>query len=267
MSHRCKICAQPVESHGRAKVRKKYNALYVRCACCGFISVEDPFWLPEAYAEPINASDTGYMARNLWCRDRVRMVIELFLSPTGRFLDYAAGYGVFVRLMRDIGYDFRWTDPYCENLFARHFEEPLPLESRFEAITAFEVLEHLVDPMSVLNELASSSSCLIFSTDLLPTPAPAPTAWWYYGLEHGQHVSFFALSTLEYIADRMSLHLSSDGISFHVLTREKLPMRVFRRMDSRLWRALFSRTRQRASKSEADHELVSTIQAQAAPQS
>jgi len=86
-------------------------------------------------------------------------------------------------------------------------------------------------------------------------------------LEHGQHVSFFALSTLEYIADRMSLHLSSDGISFHVLTREKLPMRVFRRIDSRLWRALFSRTRQRASKSEADHELVSTIRAQAAPQS
>jgi hypothetical protein len=31
--------------------------------------------------------------------------------------------------MRDIGYDFRWTDPHCDNLFARHFEETLPLTS------------------------------------------------------------------------------------------------------------------------------------------
>ena len=265
MNSRCKICAQPVELHGQATLRSKYNALYVRCDSCGFVSVADPFWLPEAHAEPINASDTGYLARNLWCRDRVRMLIELFLNPSGRFLDYAAGYGVFVRLMRDTGYDFRWTDRYCENLFARHFEEPLPLASRFDAITAFEVLEHLADPMTVFNELAPWSSCLIFSTDLLPVPAPAPDHWWYYGLEHGQHVSFFSLSTLECIASRLSFHLSSDGINFHVLTKEKLPTKMFRRLDSRVWRALISRTRRRASKSEADHKIVSTIQAQAAP--
>jgi hypothetical protein len=41
----------------------------------------------EAYAEPINASDTGYMSRNLWCREQVRMCIELFLDHSGTFLD------------------------------------------------------------------------------------------------------------------------------------------------------------------------------------
>jgi hypothetical protein len=80
--------------------------------------------LPEAYASPINVSDTGYVARNLWSAERVRMIVELSRDPAGKFLDYAAGYGLLVRLMRDIGYDFRWADEYCENLFARCFEEP-----------------------------------------------------------------------------------------------------------------------------------------------
>ena len=78
--------------------------------------VPDPIWLGEAYAEPINRSDTGYVWRNLWARDKMRECIEFNLNPDGIFLDYAAGYGLFVRLMRDAGYDFRWSDLYCQNL-------------------------------------------------------------------------------------------------------------------------------------------------------
>src|SRR3954452_2675564 len=98
----CKICMKPVEIHGWAKVRSKYDAKFVRCTGCGFISIENPSWLVEAYADPINPSDTGYLSRNLWCAERVRMIIELCLDPAKKYLDYAAGYGVFVRLMRDI---------------------------------------------------------------------------------------------------------------------------------------------------------------------
>jgi len=220
----------------------------------------NPSWLPEAYAQPINASDTGYLARNLWCVERVRMVIELCLDPGGKYLDYAAGYGVFVRLMRDVGYDFRWTDPYCKNLFARYFEEARPLAAGFEAITAFEVLEHLVDPMKTLKELAPLSRCLIFSTDLIPVTVPAPGEWWYYGLEHGQHVSFYAFSTLQLIAERLNLYLSSDGVCFHMLTDKPLPTHVFRRIDSRIWGAVIRKTRKRKSKREADRKMVTELQ-------
>ena len=76
----------------------------------------DPIWLGEAYAEPINRSDTGYVWRNLWARDKMRECIEFNLNPDGIFLDYAAGYGLFVRLMRDAGYNFPWSDLYCQNL-------------------------------------------------------------------------------------------------------------------------------------------------------
>ena len=257
----CKICGQPVSSHGRAKVLSKYEASFLRCSHCGFISVENPFWLPEAYAQAINPADTGYLARNLLCRDRVRMVIELCrLNPTGKYLDYAAGYGVLVRLMRDIGYDFRWSDAYCDNLFARHFEETLPLTSRFEAITAFEVLEHLVDPMPVVHEWAQCSSCLIVSTDVVPKSSPIPGEWWYYLLESGQHVSFYARSTLECIADKLGLCLNTDGVNFHVLTKERLPSNVFRRIDSRWWGLWIRRARRRQSLSTSDHALVVKLQ-------
>jgi hypothetical protein len=252
----CKVCRDPATPHGRARVRSKYEAVFLRCNRCGFISIANPIWLPEAYASPINVSDTGYVARNLWSAERVRMIVELSRDPAGKFLDYAAGYGLLVRLMRDIGYDFRWADEYCENLFARCFEEPQPLAGTFEAITAFEVLEHLVDPMQTLAELARLSSCLIVSTDLVPEPAPAPTEWWYYGLEHGQHVSFYSSSSLRVIAERLNLHLSTDGVSFHVFTRQPLPPHIFRRIDSRFWRAWVRRTRRRTSKREADHEIA-----------
>ncbi len=43
------------------------------------------------------------------------------------FLDYAGGYGVFTRLMRDIGFDFYWHDPYTQNLFANGFEKDIKL--------------------------------------------------------------------------------------------------------------------------------------------
>src|SRR5678816_1294678 len=100
----CKVCRSPVEIFGRTTVRSKYEACFLKCQRCGFVFAENPHWLAEAYSEPINLSDTGYISRNLTYKNRVQMFIELFLNPNGKFLDHGAGYGVFVRLMRDMGY-------------------------------------------------------------------------------------------------------------------------------------------------------------------
>jgi hypothetical protein len=214
-------------------VLKKYDARLLRCPSCGFTFVENPTWLAEAYVEPINRSDTGYVWRNLWARDRMNVCIETHLNPNGIFLDYAAGYGLFVRLMRDIGFDFRWSDLYCQNLFARNFEVPEPLIGPFEAVTAFEVFEHLANPAEETKKLLSITDCLIFSTKLLPDPAPQPQDWWYYGAEHGQHIAFYSRKSLEILASRFGCQLITDDsdthTDLHVFSRKKVSTEFFSR--------------------------------------
>ena len=62
------------------------------------------------------------MMRNLWHRNVTTTLIYFLFNTKGQFLDYGVGYGVFVRLMRDIGFDYFWQDKYTENLFAQGFE-------------------------------------------------------------------------------------------------------------------------------------------------
>ena len=41
-----------------------HNIDYFDCSVCGYVQTETPFWLERAYADAINDSDTGIMARN-----------------------------------------------------------------------------------------------------------------------------------------------------------------------------------------------------------
>ena len=138
----------------------------------------------------------------------------------GKFLDYAAGYGVFVRLMWDVGFDFEWADKYTTNLFSDGFE--WNLKDGKDAITLFEAFEHFVDPVEEIENLLEHTNTIIFSTQLRPEPLPAPESWNYYGLHHGQHVSFYSLQTFNFIAKRFNLKYYNIG-SLHILTRLKIP--------------------------------------------
>nr|MBP9120701.1 class I SAM-dependent methyltransferase [Ignavibacterium sp.] len=133
---------------------------------------------------------------------------------------YAGGYGVFTRLMRDIGFDFYWHDPYTQNLFANGFEKDIKPDSRFELITAFEVFEHLVNPKEEISKMLRLSDTIVFSTELLPREIPEPKDWWYYGFNHGQHISFYSEKTLRALANQLKLnYYNVNGI--HILTEKK----------------------------------------------
>jgi hypothetical protein len=257
MSH-CIICNGQTTQHAEAKVRGKFTASFLQCLHCGFIFVSNPTWLAEAYAEPINRSDTGYVWRNLWARDKVRLVIDSFLNPDGVFLDYAAGYGLFVRLMRDAGYDFRWFDLYCQNLFARGFEAQSSLIGSFEAVTAFEVFEHLTNPRGEMQRLSALTSCLIFSTRILPDPAPPLAEWWYYGLEHGQHVAFYSRKSLESLATQFGYQLSTNNQDIHLFSRKPIPAKILSEPSHRWQRAWARLTggKARSSLTMSDHDFI-----------
>ena len=118
----CKICQNQTKKLFNAKVLYKYDIDYFQCQTCGFGQTEKPYWLDEAYISSMNLSDTGVMYRCERMSKITTSLLFLFFKTKGKFLDYAGGFGVFTRQMRDIGFDFYWQDPYTKNEIARGFD-------------------------------------------------------------------------------------------------------------------------------------------------
>ena len=219
----------------------KFDVTYYRCDGCGYIQTEHPFWLDSAYSSAIASLDIGLVQRNIAFADRIEEIILKCFNPEGRFLDYAGGYGLLVRLMRDRGFDCYWTDRYCTNLFARFFSaEDLPDSgSDFELVTAIEVMEHLVEPHKELDEMLRFSRSLLFTTELIPEDHIED--WWYLSPETGQHVGFFTLDALQVVADRHGLKLVSDGAMLHLLTDRAITKLPKMQSEQPRWRRPFGR--------------------------
>ena len=202
---KCKICLNISKKLFNAVIMNKYTIDYFYCSNCGFLQTEEPYWLNEAYIEPINKYDSGYLSRNIYLSKIIPDIIKSFFNPSKKFLDYGGGYGVFVRLLREQNFDFYWYDKYTPNIFAKEFEFSDILKDQIEAVTCFEEFEHFANPLEEIEKIISISRNVIFTTELLPYPIPLPYNWWYYGLEHGQHISFYSENTLRYIAKKYNL--------------------------------------------------------------
>lgn len=223
----CKLCGGSGEPFGELVVLGRHRAQYQRCRTCGYVAVENPHWLDEAYADrAIAALDTGIVMRNLWLADAVDALLRWRFRSVRTALDYGGGTGLFVRLMRDRGHDFRWTDPHCENLFARAFEDDG--SATCDLVTCFEVAEHLVDPLPTFRQLTERAPILIFSTELLPPHSPRPGEWHYYAPESGHHVGFYTAASLQALANKLGRHFASDGRMLHAFTAEPLDPRWLR---------------------------------------
>lgn len=223
----CSICMTPMDSFASAKILGQHQVGYFLCPKCGYVCTEEPFWLEDAYSSAITKSDVGLVRRNMQLSQVAGVLVSTFFDRSGSFVDYAGGYGLFVRLMRDNGFDFRWYDKYCANLFASDFAAPMPGAEPVELLTAFEVFEHLVDPWSELESMLGYSRNILFTTQILPEPTPTLADWWYYGLEHGQHISFYSRRALATLAKRAGLNFYTNGASMHLFTEKRLSQPLF----------------------------------------
>ncbi len=233
----CKICGSESKKLFTTKVLNKYNVQYYKCPQCEFIQTEEEYWLGEAYKSSMNLSDTGVVTRNILLAIKTSLVLNFLFDKKSDYLDYAGGWGILTRLMRDIGFNFYWYDPYTENQIARGFEGNL--DKKYAAITVFEGFEHFQAPYEDIEKMFSITDTIILSTSLTPKPTPKPKDWWYYSPEHGQHIALYSESTFKVIARKYLSNYYTDGKYFHILSKKKLNSTVVKFLLSPIGYLLF----------------------------
>ncbi len=231
----CPICSSTMHHCFKAEVLGKYQAQYKVCNTCGYLSAHNPYWLDESYTRAIANADTGLVIRNFILANKISRVLYWILNERGRgqYLDAAGGYGMLTRLMRDFGFNFYWADKYCENIVAPGFEYDTKL-GFCSAVTAIEVLEHVLDPRGFLEGILnlSGASTIIFTTELYEGEPPNPNDWWYYSFATGQHIGFFQHRTLKKIATDLGLNFTSaNGV--HIFSKKIISPFLFRLVTNR----------------------------------
>lgn len=221
----CRICGGEAKLHFRAKVLRMHDGGYRYCATCDYIFAEDPHWLDEAYTDAIVKTDTDIAVRNVLTALRLAAILYFAFDDHGKgiYADVAGGYGLLTRLMRDLGFNYYWSDPYASNLFARGFEYSSS-NGNCTAISAIEVLEHSINPLDFLRSSLSAhgADTVLFTTMLFPdNHPPVAREWDYYSLETGQHIAFFSRRGLETLGQRLGMEYHQLG-RIHLLTRRKL---------------------------------------------
>lgn len=228
----CKICCHITEKIFTSKILLKYDVSYFRCKKCLFIQTEEPYWLEESYGlGAIGALDVGIMSRNLMLVNKTDFLINKLFSSLNDFhgVDYGGGHGIFVRMMRDLGFNFYRQDLYAENLYARYFDvKDLPLNTKYNILTAFEVLEHLPNPIDEIKKMFHYSDILLFSTELQPSNNVSELEnWWYIVPEGGQHISFYNKATFQEIEKTLNVNYYTDFNSLHILSKNILSINPF----------------------------------------
>lgn len=223
LQSRCRLCG---ESAPIAFIRPVYDVsavAYYHCDSCGFTETEEPSWLERAYETPIHASDTGMVRRNLAMQGVLAVFMWLMRIDESLGLDYAGGYGLLTRLMRDIGYDFRHLDPFAPNLFAAQAEWSETCGAP-TVVSALEYLEHLVEPVEEFgNVTALNPRYIVTSTVVNPYAGPPDPEWWYLAPQSGQHVGFFMPPTLVELGRRTGYPYVSVGPEYQLFSQTPLP--------------------------------------------
>ncbi|MEW6183480.1 MAG: class I SAM-dependent methyltransferase [Bacillota bacterium] len=259
----CPITEKPMKPAFSEKILRKYNVTYYFSEESGMLQTETPYWLDEAYQSAISCQDTGVVRRNISNSKILEPALCIFCNPNARFLDIGGGYGLLTRLMRDIGFDFYTLDPYCENLFAKTFE-PTD-EFKAEALTAFEVLEHIENPKVFLETYFKKyhTRTILFSTLTFKEPIPDRN-WWYYSFESGQHISFYQPKTLDLLAKIFGCKYYMISPEFHVITDKNISPFKYLIMRNRhsftIYSAYIRYIRKNLSKTWEDHAAMKSKQ-------
>ncbi|HKY18963.1 MAG TPA: methyltransferase domain-containing protein [Rhizomicrobium sp.] len=188
---------------------------YFRCGQCGFIfATYYDGWSSDEMARRIYNSD--YILADPDITEKrpqyLAGVLSAMASPTWDILDYGGGAGKFAEELRKHGFQrIQYYDPYFSS-----GERP---KRQFYLVTAFEVVEHAIDPRASFADALSyvaPGGAFLFTTSLQPRRLDPD--WWYIAPRNG-HVSIHTFSSLDRMAAALGVQWLSLSNALHLFYR------------------------------------------------
>lgn len=211
LSKPCRICGGGLLRAFEGLVLGKYTAEYQLCQSCHSLLVAAPSWLDEAYrVNLVPDPDQGALARSMFihrCIRRMRAGSIGMIPKRCRTLDFGAGRGLLLRLILDEGKEAWGVDPYPIAILGEDRISRETPDGSFDLITAIEVLEHTLDPVTTLRQLGERlgpEGLLLVTTELFDESLHK-SDWPYLAPEHGQHITLFSRNGLKIAAEQAGL--------------------------------------------------------------
>lgn len=214
----CRLCQGELTFYQQLNVLNKYNVHYFKCAKCQSLQTETPYWLDEAYHSNLARNDTGAIQRNLISLSASYPICKLFNLKNA--LDIGGGDGLLCRLLRDYGINAFIQDKYAQPTYAQAFTKPD--FTKPDILTAFEVIEHFVNPSIEIESLFKQQpTVVLLSTQLFHNH---DSNWWYLTPETGQHIFFYSRQAIQTIAHMYDYKVIIRGLYVMFVKETKLTL-------------------------------------------
>lgn len=147
-------------------------------------------------------------------------------TPAGmQLLDVGCSSGALLRVAADIGFTVRGVEPAAKaadtargmgfDVFPGLLQEAGFDADSFDIVTLFEVIEHLLDPIEVVTEIArilKPGGLLVIGTGNADswTVQALGAKWEYFDIRsHGGHISFYTPASMRLLADKTGLEVTA----------------------------------------------------------
>ncbi|MES2770631.1 MAG: class I SAM-dependent methyltransferase [Pseudomonadota bacterium] len=195
---------------------------YYRCVDCGFTFTRAfDHWSAQDFARLIYNEDYGRHDPDYLDGSRGLRTAADVIAQFGRYagqlsvLDWGSGQGSFVAALRQHGFaQVDAYDPFVPSLKTRP-------EQRYEMVTCFEVIEHVLDPVALVADLAAcraeQGAILISTLWCTQQTIDYGLEHWHYCVPRNGHISLMTPQALLRCAAAAGLTAHSFSAGAHVL--------------------------------------------------